>query len=96
MAKFFGFDLGDGESAVCFLASGAQTNVSPQAVEVFGERNFISTYGLSRNNEVLLGEDAISDAVPTSLHARFKRNYLSAPKKRLKRLKHSLVRFMTI
>ena len=80
MARFFGFDLGDGESAVCFLASDANANVSPQAVRVFGENCFVSTYGLSKNNKVLLGEKAIKGAAPTSLHARFKRNYLNNSK----------------
>ena len=80
MARFFGFDLGDGESAVCFLASNANANVSPQSVQVFGEDCFISTYGRSDSNEVLLGNEAINDAIPTSLHARFKRNYLNDPR----------------
>lgn len=87
MARFFGFDLGDGESAVCFLASDAKANVSPQAVRVFGENCFISTYGLSKNNKVLLGGKAIKGAVPTSLHARFKRNYLNNPKETAEEIK---------
>ena len=73
MERFFGFDLGDAESAVCVLEEGK----APRILTVCSEKSFITAYARLRNQELLIGENACyhSDAVIRRL--RFKSRFLS-------------------
>lgn len=71
----FGFDLGDGESAVAWLDS--QGAGSPLMLEIAGRKSLLTALGL-RNGEVLIGEQACLAEVD-QLHLRFKSRFLTDP-----------------
>ena len=77
MERFFGFDLGDAESAVSRLHKTDQRD--PEVLRVCGEKSFISAYALLRDGELVIGEKAcyLADAVKRKL--RFKSSFLTSP-----------------
>ena len=77
MERYYGFDLGDAESAVTFLNKNAQTE--PEVVPVREAGSFITAYARLRTGELLIGEAACyaPDAVERQL--RFKSRFLTDP-----------------
>ncbi|NLG24224.1 MAG: Hsp70 family protein [Clostridiales bacterium] len=74
---YFGFDLGDGESAVAWLRPGS--SAEPQLVELRGRKSVLSVVGVHPERGVLIGEEALYASGLTELHARFKSRFLSEP-----------------
>lgn len=77
MDRYFGFDLGDAESAVTVLKKNEQAE--PQVVPVREAGSFITAYARLRTGELLIGEAACyaPDAVERQL--RFKSRFLTDP-----------------
>ncbi len=77
MDRYFGFDLGDAESAVTYLRKSEQSE--PQVVPVREVGSFITAYARLRTGELLIGEEACytPDAVERCL--RFKSRFLTDP-----------------
>ena len=67
MERFFGFDLGDAESAVSVLKKD-KADV-PQVLRIRGTKSFITAYARLSNQELIIGEDACynPDAVERKL-----------------------------
>lgn len=77
MNRFFGFDLGDAESAVSRLDKKDQT--SPEIIEVCDARNFVTAYATLRTGELLIGEKACYNAGAVKRRLRFKSRFLDDP-----------------
>ncbi len=77
MDRYFGFDLGDAESAVTYLKKNEQSE--PRVVPVREMGSFITAYARLRTGELLIGEEACysPDAVERCL--RFKSRFLTDP-----------------
>lgn len=75
MDRFFGFDLGDAESAIARLEKEEQ-NV-PEMLTIVGEQSFITAYARLTNGELLVGEKACyaDDVVKRTI--RFKSRFLT-------------------
>lgn len=73
---YFGFDLGDGESAVAWLRRGSRTD--PKMIELRGRKSLLTVLGVDPNRGVLIGEEACNAMGLDSLEARFKSRYLSS------------------
>ena len=56
MDRFFGFDLGDAESAIARLFK--EDQVTPEMLTVAGEQSFITAYAQLASGELLIGEKA--------------------------------------
>ncbi len=73
ITDYFGFDLGDGESAVAWVRSGTQTE--PQLIEISGRKSCLTALGEHGEMGTLIGEQAyLADA--DKLYLRFKSKYL--------------------
>lgn len=72
---YFGFDLGDGESAVAWLKRGSRTDT--KMVEIRGRKSFLSVLGEDAERGVLIGEEACHAAGLDALETRFKSRYLT-------------------
>lgn len=72
---YFGFDLGDGESAVAWLKRGSRTD--PKMIEIRGRKSFLSVLGEDAERGVLIGEEACHAAGLDALETRFKSRYLT-------------------
>ena len=77
MDRYFGFDLGDAESAVTFLKKTEQAE--PQVVPVRETGSFITAYARLRNGELLIGEEACYTPDATERRLRFKSRFLTDP-----------------
>ena len=75
MDRFFGFDLGDAESAVARLAKDDQ--VAPEMLTVVGEQSFITAYAQLNSGELLIGEKACYADNAVKRKLRFKSRFLS-------------------
>ncbi len=75
MDRFFGFDLGDAESAIARLAKGDQ--VAPEMLTVVGEQSFITAYAQLNNGELLIGEKACYADNAIKRKLRFKSRFLT-------------------
>ena len=53
---YFGFDLGDGESAVAWMRPGRRTE--PQMIELWGRKSTLTAIGEHPKKGVLIGEEA--------------------------------------
>ena len=53
MERFYGFDLGDAESAVCVLE---RDGLEPRVIPVQGTRSLVTAYARLADQEVLIGE----------------------------------------
>ena len=74
---FWGFDLGDGESAVARTGEGERS--APEIMEVEGRKVFLTAWALMKSGEVRIGENAAkSAAVAMRSAARFKSRFLEA------------------
>lgn len=77
MNKYYGFDLGDAESAVCRL--GKRDAGIPEVLPVREARSFITAYAQLPSGELLIGESACYDTSATRRALRFKSNFLTDP-----------------
>ena len=77
MMQYWGFDLGDGESAVARVGSG-ESRV-PEIVDIDGKKVVITVWAVMPNGEVRIGDNAArSAAAAVRSAARFKRRFLDA------------------
>ena len=60
MDKFYGFDLGDAESAVARLKKNDDT--LPEILPVNDEKSFITAYALKNDGQLIIGEGACYEA----------------------------------
>ncbi len=74
MEKFFGFDLGDAESAVCVLNN---DKGDPEVVSVRGSRSVVSAYARLGGQEILIGENACYHPRAVERRIRFKSRFLT-------------------
>ena len=73
--NYWGFDLGDGESAIARTGDTGQT--TPEIVEVEGNKVFITAWALMKSGEVRIGERAAKSAAAAMRSAaRFKSRFL--------------------
>ncbi len=76
ITDLFGFDLGDGESAVAWMRAGSP--VAPQLIEIAGRKSFLSALGEHPKLGSLIGEQALLvDA--DRLSVRFKGKFPAHP-----------------
>lgn len=75
MDRFFGFDLGDAESAVARLVKGEQK--VPEMLTVVGEKSFITAYAQLTSGELLIGEKACYTDNAIKRKLRFKSRFLT-------------------
>ena len=75
MERFFGFDLGDAESAVSRLQREGQS--VPEELPVAGSRSFVTACAVTAEQGLLLGEQACVAAGVTRRMLRFKRRFLT-------------------
>ena len=77
MDRFFGFDLGDAESAVSCLKK--EDSSLPRILPVREAGSFITAYAQLRNGELLIGESACYHPDATRRRLRFKSRFLTDP-----------------
>ncbi|MBQ6439689.1 MAG: Hsp70 family protein [Mogibacterium sp.] len=75
MDRFFGFDLGDAESAVARLHK--EDQVVPEMLTVVGEQSFITAYAQLSSGELLIGEKACYADNVIKRKIRFKSRFLT-------------------
>ena len=75
MNRFYGFDLGDAESAIARLEW--DTQQAPQILAVNGDRSFVTAYARLETGEILIGENACYHASAVKRKIRFKSRYLT-------------------
>ena len=74
---YWGFDLGDGESAIARVSEDRMK--MPEIMEVEGNKVFITAWALMKNGEVRIGENAAKAASAALRSAvRFKSRFLNA------------------
>lgn len=78
MERYYGFDLGDAESAVSVTESDARRE-EPEIVPVCGAQSFITAYARLIDGRLLIGESACYSADATVRRVRFKSRFLSDP-----------------
>ena len=76
MERFFGFDLGDAESAVCVLP---RSQHEPELLPVRDRKSFITAYARTENGELIIGEDACYAPKVSVRRLRFKSRFLQDP-----------------
>ena len=74
MERFFGFDLGDAESAVCVLSRKGEK--SPRILPVCGEKSLVTAYATLSDKKILIGENACYHPEATERKLRFKSRFL--------------------
>lgn len=77
MNRYYGFDLGDAESAVCRLNK--RDAGVPEVLPVREARSFITAYAQLPTGELLIGESACYDTSAVRRSIRFKSNFLTDP-----------------
>lgn len=77
MERYFGFDLGDAESAVTFLKKNGQSE--PEVVPVRDAGSFITAYARLRTGDLMIGEEACYTPDAAERHLRFKSRFLTDP-----------------
>ncbi len=75
MDRFFGFDLGDAESAVARLHK--EDQVTPEMLTIVGEQSFITAYAQLSSGEFLIGEKACYADGAVKRKLRFKSKFLT-------------------
>ena len=75
MDRFFGFDLGDAESAIARLHK--EDQVVPEMLTVVGEQSFITAYAQLASGELLIGEKACYADRVIRRKLRFKSKFLT-------------------
>ena len=74
---YFGFDLGDGESAVAWMRAGKKTE--PQLIELRGRKSVITALASHPEKGLFIGEEACHLSGADWLQVRFKSRYLKDP-----------------
>ena len=74
MQRFFGFDLGDAESAVSVIEKDSQAE--PVILPVRNEKSFVTAYARLRSQELLIGENACYHPEAVERKLRFKSRFL--------------------
>ena len=77
MERFYGFDLGDAESAITKLDK--SQDLTPVVLTVNEAKSFITAYALLRDGKLLIGEGACYDPDATKRKERFKSRFLVDP-----------------
>ena len=77
MERYYGFDLGDAESAVSYLNK--DDTEAPRVLTVREEKSFITAYARLRNGELVIGEAACYNPEAVERKIRFKSRYLKYP-----------------
>ncbi len=77
MERFYGFDLGDAESAVSRLKKHDQS--VPEVLPVCDAKSFITAYAQLMNGEIQIGEKACYNAQAVKRKIRFKSHFLTDP-----------------
>ena len=78
MERFYGFDLGDAESAVSVLDRGEdQEGKVPQVLRVGETQSFVTAYARTRTGELVIGEAACYNPDAVSRKIRFKSRFLT-------------------
>ena len=75
MEKFYGFDLGDAESAVSLLRKENQDE--PEVLSVADARSFITAYALKKDGELIVGERACYEPDVSLRRLHFKSRFLT-------------------
>lgn len=75
MKRFYGFDLGDAESAVSLLEK--NSDLPPTILEVEGVRSFITAYAALSDGTLLIGENACYAKEAKKRKIRFKSRFLN-------------------
>ena len=75
MERFYGFDLGDAESAVTRIIR--RENDAPQVIPVQEAGSFITAYAMKRDGQLLIGEGACYDPDVLVRKLRFKSRFLT-------------------
>lgn len=75
MDRFFGFDLGDAESAIARLHK--EDQVIPEMLTVVGEQSFITAYAQLASGELIVGEKACYADNAIKRKLRFKSRFLT-------------------
>ena len=75
MDRYFGFDLGDAESAISRLDKDGQT--IPEVLPVRDSKSFITAYARLRNHDLLIGENACYNPNAVERKLRFKSRFLT-------------------
>ena len=75
MERFYGFDLGDAESAVTRLVKGE--GETPEVIPVQEAGSFITAYAMKRDGQLLIGEGACYDPDVLVRKLRFKSRFLT-------------------
>ena len=77
MDRYFGFDLGDAESAVSRLDAEDQT--VPEELTLAGAKSFVTACAVTAEGGLLIGEQACYAAHVTRRALRFKSRFLTEP-----------------
>lgn len=75
MERFYGFDLGDAESAVTRIIRGE--DASPKVIPVQEAGSFITAYAMKKSGQLLIGEGACYDPDVLVRKLRFKSRFLT-------------------
>ena len=75
MERFYGFDLGDAESAVTRIIKGEEE--VPQVIPVQEAGSFITAYAMKKDGQLLIGEGACYDPDVLVRKLRFKSRFLT-------------------
>ena len=77
MDKFYGFDLGDAESAITRYDK--NKDVAPEVLSINDTKSFITAYALLKDGKLLIGEGACYDPDAVKRKDRFKSKFLVDP-----------------
>ena len=75
MDRFYGFDLGDAESAVARLNK--ESHEAPEILSVADAKSFITAYALTKDGQLLVGEKACYEPNVSERKLRFKSRFLT-------------------
>lgn len=75
MERYFGFDLGDAESAIARL--GREERTEPAILSIKDSRSLVTAYARMLDGKLLIGESACYNTNATERSVRFKSRYLT-------------------
>ncbi len=73
--KYYGFDLGDAESAIALLKK--EESGEPEILTIRDTKSFITAYAMLKNGQLVIGESACYDPDAISRKLRFKSKFLT-------------------
>ena len=80
MDRYFGFDLGDAESAISRV--GKSSAEQPEILTIRDVKSIVTAYALLQSGEVLVGESACYTPRAVKRAIRFKSRFLKDPESR--------------